>query len=44
MKLTPETYEIIINLLEEAYNSTEDKEEKHKLSEAIAEMDILGTY
>lgn len=44
MKLTPEGFETINQLLEEEYNSCDDEERQKELKNAMEEIDTIGTY
>ena len=44
MKLSEQTYELIIDLLEAEYNSSDDEEHKKTVAVALDEVDTLGVY
>lgn len=44
MKFSDEAYELISELLEEEFNSCDDKARSKQIEEAMQELDSIGTY
>lgn len=44
MKLTQETYQLIIDILTTEANNTEDEEYRKELMDAMDELDTIGIY
>lgn len=43
-KLSSETFEIIVELLELEYNSCDDADRRKELEDALSEIDAISTY
>ena len=43
MKFTEETYNLISEILEQEYNSCDDKERQKEIKIALEELDSIGT-